>query len=362
MATGARSAPTRSRSKVSSTVGRLGIPGLVEDAASVESSEYAISLDDSSSIHSSDYSRSSLDEDSTTVGGSTVAESELSLIGEGKSESTPRRALIEQTAAYHIGQPSTGSSSGSPWVDETDSSSCTSSQSPLSSHYNNGIERRRFEEARSRLLAQQQRAPRPSRSVRPPPPLPPRAESPSSVCTGKDPSKPIDVTGSPNVSFAPSILEQVRQARLEAKRIKSQKQDLFLPTARIVGIAPQRREISKVEPVEWNKACVAVKHTVPHVVPIFHSPDDDVSSMGGTFPDFRAMLYLHRHHKSHRGDVEHGAPKHVAAQKRTLDASDPVSLGGCLAQRTDLELFLICLVVAALVTLVILLALMIASK
>lgn len=408
---------SRRRSESVSPVGRLGIPPLVKDIFSVGSSEF-ISLDYSSSIHSSDYSKSSLDEESATVDDSTIDdESESSPANEDVSKpSAHRRHPAEWTIESRgtLQGSSTGSSSGSPWVDDTDSSSSESTQSPISSHYKSGSERCIFEEARSRLRSQQQRLAKRS----PPMCRPPRDVSPSTLCTGRDPSKPIDVTGTPDILVAPSILEQVRQvrrgqaakwesyhhrsdfvsssilehvshartdmvasmktrrsdnveptlleqvrqARLDkGGRVKSHRIDVAIPTARIVGLA--RREINTIEPTEQYNARIMVKHTIPHVVPIHPSNDDEVSTMGGTFPGFKSMFYIHRHHhQNNRGDVEQGALELNVAQKRNPEATDLKRTGSWLAHRTDLEIFLICLVVASFVTLIVLLILTIVSK
>lgn len=368
MGKGAWRSPKSSRSKGSSTVGRLGIPPpppRENDDSSVGSSEFDISLDDSSSIHCSDYSRSTFGDESQRVREDELL---LSRLQNELLESIPRQGQVDRTqkTCSNTQASSSGSSSGSPWVDDTDSSSCTSSKTPLSSQCRSATEARRFDEARSRMVAQQQR-----RRARPPLPVtrPPRDESPSSVRTGKDPSKPIDVTGSPDTPIVPSILDQVRQARLakatQAKLNNPRREivsfSAVLPTARIVGLVPQRIELTNIEPIERHQSRVAVKHTVPHVVvPALRSRDDDgVSTMGGTFPDFQTMHYHQRHHRNHRGDIEHGISKANAARKRSVDADDSRCSGGWLCRRTDLELCLICTVVSALVTLGVLLALMV---
>jgi hypothetical protein len=361
-----RDSPSRTNSKSVSSVGRLGIPPPpFKHASSIGSPEYNISLDDSSSIHSSDFSKSS-----SLVDDSTADDSKLSRLRDEVLRSLARRDESQLRPTSSRSQASsTGSSSGSPWVDDSDSSSCTSSRTSLSSLYRNGIERLQFDEARSRMIAQQK-----LRRARPPlqlPRPPSRGVSPSSVSTGKHPSKPIDVTGKPDVPVASSLIEQVRQARLaraagQAKTCNPRRESILVPlvkgNARIVGLVPRHSEVTNIEPVERHQARVAVKHTVPHVV-FPKSRSDEVSTMGGTFPDFKATLYQPRHPNRNLVDMERGRPKASGATRQeTVDTDHSRTFGRWLGRRTDLELCLICLVVSSLVTVAILLAFMVSGS
>ena len=92
------------------------------------------------------------------------------------------------------------------------------------------------------------------------------------------------------------------------------------------------------------------------MVPVCYSKDDDVSTIGGTFPAYKTMSYHHKHpgyNRQKRDEEQEDDDKERQLWELEFDEKSP---GGCLNNRTDLELFLICVIVAALLTLIVLMA------
>jgi hypothetical protein len=401
-------------------------PAADDDESSVDSSICGISMDDSSSIHSSDYSRSSAEDNSTLKEDSeTLDDSLLSRLSEEILEEIQRTSQSEWPLNSETKRTcSTGSSSstsGSPWLDDddvSDSSSCSSKERlAQSTPYKSRIERRQFDEARLRMIEHQQTqqakahqrqavAAKPSHRRRQ------RDVSPSSssIRTGMDPSKPIDVTNRTldddyTIPISHRILEQVRHARLikaAQSKYKQPRKDLAAtPSAaataapavrsspqeapRIVGLASQqlpgtlKAAVSmRADEMRCGPKPPIVKYTVPHMgVPATIRPQredlvygDTVSSIGGTCGEYRPTFHDKKRLKDGfvgcSRDIEQGRTRHVAAPVNNMPSTkhDPrnTSGDGWLNRRSDLELCLMGLVMSSLATLSVLVALMIVSK
>jgi hypothetical protein len=332
------------------------------DNSSIDSSELSLSLDDESSFHLSDYSISTREDVSPRAPNTRIKFSNISphsrLDPKLVSPQVPNERIGEKNNNSTAFGSTGSSSSGSPWVDDSGSSSYASSNPSRLHVHANRNEEIRFDEARSRLTTIPNR---PRKSA--PKVMQPRSDSPSSVCTGKDPSKPIDVTGAQDISFVPSLLEQVRLARLARERSIStpsprvewaHKADV--PNARIVGLRPSFVEATDLKSVDRNKKHLAMARPVPPViVPEFCSQDDDISSLGPKLDSAKAILSHQRRHGKHRGDLEYG----IIMKKSDNDSR---SSGGWIEHRTSLELCLIFSIAASLVALAAMLTFMFTNK
>lgn len=337
------------------------------DCSSVESSKYNISLDDLSSIHSSDYSQSSADEKSVLRSVATIDDSLLSRLTLEVINSINKSVTSEMGRANSTG--SSSSSTGSPWVDETDSSSSESSNS-LPSQWANRPGKHKFDAARNRMIEQQRhhRTQSPATRSR----RNPRDESPSSVRSGMDPSKPIDVTGALDLPTSHHMLEQVRQARL-LKATRSSGRDVgnslvctrptASATARIVGIVSKGQETKRADTKSDQIPSMQLSPRVSRVlVPVSRPDHDNLSSICGTVGDFRPSFQHERPHSFLSNDMECGI-RQVDRKKRKLqDCTDSNNTKGWIEQRSDLELCLMCLVVSSSATLAILVVFMLLYK
>lgn len=271
-----------------------------EELSSVESSELQLS-DDSSSLHSSDYS-SSKSCDLNDLGDFETLESSTLV-----KSTTTTDDVLHRPPTVDV---ETGSaSSGSPWADGTESSTGSPASGSLEKEAN-------FVKARSRLLASM------------------------ASSAGQHPSKPIDVTGAPLFAFKSSLLQPKSKGRASRKATT---------TTRILGVSRDREKPHRNGAVQ--------KGSVPAMVPVCYSKDDDVSTIGGTFPAYKTMSYHHRHPGYNR-KVRENEDDNSDIERRLweIDFDQEKSAGDCLKNRTDLELFLICVIVAALLTLIVLMA------
>jgi hypothetical protein len=309
-------------------------------------SESDLSLDESS-FHISDYSTSTMEDASPRIiTGNRKKVYNATPIQTFKPEVVSRQVTMERRTrgSDSISNFSlSGSSSGSPWVDDTGSSSRTTESEIFLSLK----EQIRFDEARARLKATQKR-PRsvPKRRIQ-------HYDSSSSVCTGNDPTKPIDVTEANDISLVPAFLEHLRQKRqgndesitpskFRINEIVKDTKDI--PKARIVGLLPSIVEGHEVKPQNRKKG-VVTRPVPPIIVPEFCIRDDEVSSLGATFSYVRAKGSHPRQQSKHRVDLEHG----ITSSKCETDSE----IGsGWIEKRTNLELFLIFLVASSSVVLI----------
>jgi hypothetical protein len=141
-----------------------------------ESAEFPVSID--SSVHASDYSRS--DEESGIAAVESAGMNHRSL-HRAKSASTPS-VSVESSM---LSSSSESSFSGSPWTDGTDEDTY-SSESQLSSLLSAESDPR-YAEARARMTKKQLRVK--------PPHIRRSNSSDSTIVSGNDPARPIDVTG-----------------------------------------------------------------------------------------------------------------------------------------------------------------------
>ena len=327
-------------------------------------SESDLSLpDDDSSFHPSDYSESSLDDRPVTKSRNKMRPN-LSPIRSIHSEDVhqlnPTKTLIRKGGSINIS--ASGSSSGSPWVDDTGSSSSTSSDASKSRILLSISEQIRFDEARERLKQSQKRT-RSAQKNRGQ-----TYDSSASVSTGKHPLKPIDVTDAHDTLMMPPILEKLRYTRqryevstssasMKSKEIVKIRNDV--PTSRIVGVLPAISEGKNLKKTrDRNKGTNASSRSVPPiVVPEFCSPADDLSSLGVTFSYSKARMSNHRSRLecSDAIDIERGN-----ANMKNENKSQNTT--GWIEERTNLELCLIFSVAASFVALLALLIVIFARQ
>jgi hypothetical protein len=324
-----------------------------KEQSSVDSS--VLSLEEESSFHLSDYSISSRDEFSPGSSNHKRKHTSSHVKFETSKNavrptSTPQ--LIPKNSATKSSTGSSSFSSGSPWFDDSDSSSSASSFHDL----------RRMPSVWTRED--------PPRVVDPPPqrvstqiqnkiPLR-RSNSVSSVGTGMDPSKPIDLTSAPDIGILPPhLLDHARMSRLskESKSTLMMAQESSnLTKARIVGIVKPMQEAAKT--MEFQTSAVAKKQPYgiarpvpPILIPEFcTAPDDDMSSLEANISDAKELpINLRNVSKNHYNS---------SSQRLTVLKADADSSVGWIEKRTNMELCLIFSVATSLLALSILLALM----
>jgi hypothetical protein len=317
-----------------------------KEPSSIDSS--ALSLEDESSFNLSDYSISSRDE--LSPGSSKCKRHHLSSHGKlgvvknaVRSASTPHHVTKISAAISSTG--SSSFSSGSPWFDDSDSSSSTSSIHDLKimpSVWKREDPSRVFDVPPTHGLTQTQKKV-PLR----------RSNSASSVNTGMDPSKPIDLTSTPDIGIVPtSLLEHVRRSRVSM----DSKDSLLKAQARIVGIATSLQEVGRSKDFQPSmssrKQSYGMARPVPPMlIPEFcTAPDDDMSSLEANISDSK-VLPLHLHH----GPKNHSNTAQQRVNARIADEENSV---GWIEQRTNMELCLIFSVATTLLALSILLAFM----
>ena len=329
-------------------------------------SESDLSLpDDESSFHPSDYSESSIDDRPVTTSARRInAVNNRPSLQKFQPEVIPRQNPTEQVPQKVqnlscINVSISGSSSGSPWVDDTGSSSSTSSDTSKSRILLSINEQIRFDEARERLK-QAEKRPRSTKKIRVK-----NYDSSASVSTGRHPLKPIDVTDAHEILTVPPILEKVRFTRPQhegstsSASVKSKeiiKITNVTPKSRIIGVLPSISERRGLKIYEHNRNMQASARPVPPiVVPEFCSPDDDVSSLGGIFSYNRGSRSNHQS-RSARGD-ENDLELGNTVSKYENESGTAI---GWIEQRTNLELCLLFSVAMSSVTLFALLTFMFA--
>ena len=308
-------------------------------------SESDLSLpDDESSFHPSDYSESSID-DRPVASRRDKQHTNQSTIQTFQPEVTPRLKPTERGNRKAQNCVSTdvsaSGSSGSPWVDDTGSSSSTSSDTSKSRILLSINEQIRFDEARERLRQAQKRPRSPQKS---------RVhsfDSSASVRTGKHPSKPIDVTDTHDVMKVSPILDKIRYMRhrhddstgsgsMKSREIIKIRNDT--PKSRIVGILPSIIEGQGLNVYDRNRNSERTNRPVPPiVVPEFCSPVDDISSLGFTVSHSNKRsqrMSRNRLTSGENNDLELGniVNKHENESSTTI---------GWIEQRTNLELCLL---------------------
>jgi hypothetical protein len=317
--------------------------------STVDMSESDLSLpDDESSFHPSDYSESSIDDRPVLVTTSAKGDKAISYQSpiqkfqpEVVSRPNPTDHVTRKVQNFNnINVSVSGSSGGSPWVDDTGSSSSTSSDASKSRILLSISERIRFDEARQRLK-QAQKRPRsaPQNRVQ-------HCDSSASVSTGRHPLKPIDVTDAHDILTATPFSEKVRYAcqRYEDARCSApvKSKEIFkiknaAPKSRIIGVLPSIIEGQDLKMPDRNRNVKASARPVPPiVVPEFCCPADDISSLGGIVSYNKGNGSNHRSHSARgdENDLERG---------NTFIKSESESCAtiGWIEQRTNLELCLL---------------------
>ena len=320
-------------------------------------SESDLSLpDDESSFHPSDYSESSVDDRPVTTsargGKATSYQYPMQKFQpEVISRPNPAERITRKIQNFNsINVTASGSSSGSPWVDDTGSSSSTSSDASKSRILLSISEQIRFDEARERLK-QTQKRPYSTQKHRVQ-----HYDSSASISTGKHPLKPIDVTDAQDILTAPHSLEKVRytcqryddsirSASLKTKEIIKVKNDTS--KSRIIGVLPSLLEGQDLKIHDRKRNFKASDRNVPPIiVPEFCSPADDVSSLGDIFKFNKGNRSNHRS-RSVSGDG-------IDLERRNTVITyenESCTTKGWIEQRTNLELCLLFSVASSFVAL-----------
>ena len=309
--------------------------------------------DDDSSFHPSDYSESSIDDRQVATRRDRIltnqSPKQIFEPGAIPVERVTRKAENFSSINLSI----SGSSGGSPWVDDTGSSSSTSSDTSKSRILLSISEQIRFDEARERLKQAQKRHRPPQKSrVQ-------SFDSSASISTGMHPLKPIDVTDAHDVLRLPPILENLRcthhrhedsrNSRLKSREILKIRNEP--PKSRIVGISPSTLEGEDLKMFDRSRnSKTAARPVPPIVIPEFCCSVDDLSSLGVTFSYNKGNRPNHRSRLAHSddNDLERGN----VASKYESESSTTI---GWIEQRTNLELFLLFSVATSSVALIALL-------
>lgn len=244
---------------------------------------------------------------------------------------------------------STGSSSASPWDDESDSSSssisdCIYSVSPINSEYVEEEVEKAFDEARSQMISQKRQQQRRQRylkqsqqHIQPPTMVILNAQKDHEI--GRNPENPIDVTNadlevSLDCALPPDV--EIAPPRLGAGTI-----------LRVVDLQrlPLRRECSHAQttsPSLVESACTIYEDET--------STLEDISSRKVIFHNGRPIYYFR----------EDKLDQIVQREKKKRKVHDDES--SWLGRRSDSEIFFIGLIVVSLVVLIVLCLLILMNK
>jgi hypothetical protein len=129
-------------------------------------------------------------------------------------------------------------------------------------------------------------------------------------------------------------------------------------STRIVGIVPQQLLNPVMEPAGQHDTRVQLTERPAGSVPIviLSEKEDDISTLGGggTIPTTRAVLaQYYSHHQKYLHPKYHSGHRPSTSSNRCCMA--------CLGKRTDLEILLICIIVASVIALIVLMVVMLVS-